>query len=219
MQIKNKRPIFVLSKAAELNYYQHRLKIIIMTTTINNLTIQNKGNAIQIIESFGLSSKRVETIYFVMRVGKDAYVFVAANEAADFDKENHKNEVFGSQEAAAEAAHNLAVKTVEQLETAFEIGYTEIAQNSTIPNQSHYKTKKMSIAKNIAKRVLLNEIAEQNHPVPVEDVIFWALEHYCTKSENTMGKMAAYSIKERILEAEERAKQLSQKRATKNKTN
>jgi hypothetical protein len=219
LQIKNKRPIFVLSKAAELNYYQHRLKIIIMTTTINNLTIQNKGNAIQIIESFGLSSKRVETIYFVMRVGKDAYVFVAANEAADFDKENHKNEVFGSQEAAAEAAHNLAVKTVEQLETAFEIGYTEIAQNSTIPNQSHYKTKKMSIAKNIAKRVLLNEIAEQNHPVPVEDVIFWALEHYCTKSENTMGKMVAYSIKERILEAEERAKQLSQKRATKNKTN
>jgi hypothetical protein len=102
-----------------------------MATTINNIAIENKGNAIQIIESFGLSSKRVETIYFVMRVGKDAYVFVAANDAADFDKENHKSEVFGSQEAAAEAAHNLAVKTVEQLEIAFEIGYTEIAQNST----------------------------------------------------------------------------------------
>jgi len=102
-----------------------------MTTTINNLAIENKGNAIQIIESFGLSSKRIETIYFVMRVGKDAYTFVSADDAADFDKENHKNEVFGSQEAAAEAAHNLAVETVEQLETAFEIGYTEIAQNST----------------------------------------------------------------------------------------
>jgi hypothetical protein len=67
----------------------------------------------------------------------------------------------------------------------------------------------------ISKRVLLNELAEQNHPILVEDVIFWALEHYCTKSENTMGKMVAYSIKEKILEAEERAKQLAEKKALK----
>ena len=54
-----------------------------------------------------------------------------------------------------------------------------------------------------AKKILLDELNEQAHPERVEDVIFWALEHY-SKSEpkGTWGRVIAYAIKERILEAE-----------------
>ena len=54
-----------------------------------------------------------------------------------------------------------------------------------------------------AKKILLDELNEQAHPERVEDVIFWALEHYA-KSEpyETCGRIIAYAIKERILEAE-----------------
>ena len=124
MQIKN--------KALSLYYQKQRSLIIIitlqnyhtMTATINNLTIENKGHVIQIIEKFGLSSKRVEMMHFVMRVGKSDYTFVAANDTTGWDN-NYKNGTFNSQEAAAEAAFDLAVKTVSELEAAFADGYPE----------------------------------------------------------------------------------------------
>ena len=53
-----------------------------------------------------------------------------------------------------------------------------------------------------AKRILLDELDEQPHPERVEDVIFWALEHYCKRGKGTMGEMVAYGIKQRILDEE-----------------
>ncbi|WP_430611523.1 hypothetical protein [Flavobacterium sp. JP2137] len=54
-----------------------------------------------------------------------------------------------------------------------------------------------------AKRIILEEIKENTHPENVEDVIFWALEHY-SKSEpaGTWGRVIAHAIKERILSEE-----------------
>lgn len=48
----------------------------------------------------------------------------------------------------------------------------------------------------------LDELNEQSHPEKVEDVIFWALEHYANTEPRTWGRTIAYAIKERILEAE-----------------
>lgn len=54
-----------------------------------------------------------------------------------------------------------------------------------------------------AKMILLDELNEQAHPERVEDVIFWALEHYAkSEPKGTWGRIIAYAIKERILEAE-----------------
>ena len=53
-----------------------------------------------------------------------------------------------------------------------------------------------------AKEVLLFELDEQMHPERVEDVIFWALEHYANRNEGTWGELIAYSIVKRIQEAE-----------------
>lgn len=54
-----------------------------------------------------------------------------------------------------------------------------------------------------SKEILLDELEEQIHPERVEDVIFWALEFYAkSKPVGTLGKVIAYSIKEKILEAE-----------------
>ena len=56
---------------------------------------------------------------------------------------------------------------------------------------------------NKSKEILLEELKEQTHPEKVEDVIFWALEHYVkSKPKFTWGRAIAYAIKERILEAE-----------------
>lgn len=61
---------------------------------------------------------------------------------------------------------------------------------------------------NKAKEILLDELNEQGHPEKVEDVIFWALSHYAaTKPAGTFGRMIAYTIKERILEAEKEPNQ------------
>lgn len=55
----------------------------------------------------------------------------------------------------------------------------------------------------IAKKIIIEELRENHHPVNVEDVIFWALEHYAnSQPENTWGRIVANDIKERILEAE-----------------
>lgn len=57
----------------------------------------------------------------------------------------------------------------------------------------------------IAKKVLLYELEEQMHPVPVEDVIFWALEFYAeNKKGEIWGKTIANTIKARILEKEKK---------------
>jgi hypothetical protein len=57
----------------------------------------------------------------------------------------------------------------------------------------------------IAKKIILEELSENSHPERVEDVIFWALEAYAkSEPKNTMGRVIAYSIKERILEEEKK---------------
>ena len=54
-----------------------------------------------------------------------------------------------------------------------------------------------------AKRILLEELEEQAHPEPVENVIFWALEHYAnSEPKDTWGRAIAYAVKQRILDAE-----------------
>lgn len=56
----------------------------------------------------------------------------------------------------------------------------------------------------IAKEILIEELNEQTHAVNVEDVIFLALEAYANTDSKTktIASIVAYSIKERILEAE-----------------
>ncbi len=55
----------------------------------------------------------------------------------------------------------------------------------------------------IAKKIILEELEENNHPEHVENVIFWALEYYCKhRKKKTWGELIAYAIKERIIEAE-----------------
>lgn len=55
----------------------------------------------------------------------------------------------------------------------------------------------------IAKKILLEELSEQAHPKPVENVIFWALEHYAySEPKDTWGRHIAYAIMQRIKDAE-----------------
>ena len=60
----------------------------------------------------------------------------------------------------------------------------------------------------IAKKILLDELNEDMHPEKVEDVIFWALEHYCEsqkgKDPKTMGAIIAGYIVDRIKEEEDK---------------
>jgi len=56
----------------------------------------------------------------------------------------------------------------------------------------------------IAKQIILDELKEQSHLKPVEDVIFWALEYYAKHQKDTNGSLTAYCIKQRILEAEKK---------------
>ena len=60
---------------------------------------------------------------------------------------------------------------------------------------------KNKIMSTISKSIILDELLENSHVEQVEDVIFWALEHYC-KDKNTNGSLVAYAIKERIKDAE-----------------
>ena len=54
-----------------------------------------------------------------------------------------------------------------------------------------------------AKEILLDELYENSHPEKVEDVIFWALEHYAkSEPKGTWGRTIAFSIVERIKDAE-----------------
>lgn len=55
----------------------------------------------------------------------------------------------------------------------------------------------------IAKKVILEELEEQAHPEPVEDVIFWALEFYAeNKKDQSWGKTIAAAIVQNIKDTE-----------------
>lgn len=55
-----------------------------------------------------------------------------------------------------------------------------------------------------AKRILLEELEENNHFERIEDVIFWALEAYAKRGKGTNGEIIAYYLKQRILDEEQR---------------
>lgn len=66
----------------------------------------------------------------------------------------------------------------------------------------------MSRQTTIAKEILLDELHEQTHPIAVEQVIFWALEHYAHSApRDTMGRVIAYAIAERIKEDSNKTEQ------------
>ena len=57
----------------------------------------------------------------------------------------------------------------------------------------------------IAKKVLLDELDQDIHPEKVEDVIFWALEHYAKSKKGlpkTFGVIIAGYLVDRINEEE-----------------
>lgn len=54
----------------------------------------------------------------------------------------------------------------------------------------------------IAKGIIIDELEEQSHVEAVEDVIFWALEHYSQRGNGTLGEVVASAIVSRIKEEE-----------------
>ncbi len=46
----------------------------------------------------------------------------------------------------------------------------------------------------LSKNIILDELSENSHIEKVEDVIFWALEHYC-KSKISNGGLVAFAFK------------------------
>jgi len=55
-----------------------------------------------------------------------------------------------------------------------------------------------------AKEIIIDELENGIHPEKVEDVIFWALEYYCThRRKGTWVETIAYAIKQRILDEED----------------
>jgi len=62
----------------------------------------------------------------------------------------------------------------------------------------------------ISKIEIIRQLHEQEHPEKVEDVIFWALEHYA-KSElkGTLGRIVASSIVQSIKDEEKRIRTIS----------
>ena len=53
----------------------------------------------------------------------------------------------------------------------------------------------------IAKNILIKELNEQKHLLPVGDVIFQASEYYCTtKPADTFGRVISYYLKQRIID-------------------
>ena len=52
----------------------------------------------------------------------------------------------------------------------------------------------------IAKNILIEELNEEKHLLPVGDVIFQALEYYCTTGPNSdFGIVTSYYLKQRII--------------------
>ena len=56
--------------------------------------------------------------------------------------------------------------------------------------------------KDIARKILIDELIENSHVEKVEDVIFWALDKYQKDMKYTSGSVVAFSITQRILHAE-----------------
>ena len=54
----------------------------------------------------------------------------------------------------------------------------------------------------IAKKIILDELMENSHPVKVEYVILLALEAYAETGSGSILSLVAYNIKERILDAQ-----------------
>ena len=54
---------------------------------------------------------------------------------------------------------------------------------------------------NLSRKIILDELIENSHVEKVEDVIFWALEHYF-KTKKSNGTLVAYAIIQRIKDAE-----------------
>jgi hypothetical protein len=68
-----------------------------------------------------------------------------------------------------------------------------------------FNFKVMSKRTNLLIKIINEEIQENEHPENVENVIFWALQHYAQRGQGTWGENIAYAIKERILEEEKEA--------------
>lgn len=54
----------------------------------------------------------------------------------------------------------------------------------------------------IAKKIIIEELEDQAHPEPVEDVIYWALKYYSEHKKGTWGSTIANCIVSRIEEEE-----------------
>ena len=54
----------------------------------------------------------------------------------------------------------------------------------------------------LSKKIILDELIKNSHIENVEDVIFWALEKYYHQNNMTNVSLVAYSIIERIKDAE-----------------
>lgn len=52
------------------------------------------------------------------------------------------------------------------------------------------------------KKVLIDELIEDSHLQKVEDVIFWALQDYAEKNKGMQSGVVAFSISQRMIEAE-----------------
>ncbi|MVX37241.1 hypothetical protein [Myroides sp. LoEW2-1] len=63
---------------------------------------------------------------------------------------------------------------------------------------------KQSVSETVAKDILLEELEEQGHIHMVEDVIFWALEHYAESKTGYGGAVVANYIVRRIKEQEQK---------------
>jgi len=62
----------------------------------------------------------------------------------------------------------------------------------------------------LSKRILVDEILEQSHPVPVEDVILQALENYVKQNEAMWSNAIAFAIIQRIKDAEKEERPIIQ---------
>lgn len=62
----------------------------------------------------------------------------------------------------------------------------------------------------LSKRILVDEILEQSHPVPVEDVILKALQEYAGRKKEMWSHAIAFAISERIKDAEKEERPIIQ---------
>ena len=46
----------------------------------------------------------------------------------------------------------------------------------------------------ISKKIIIDELIEDSHPAPVEDVIFYALQKYAKQNKETWGGAIAYAV-------------------------